>query len=109
MPALVSRPKSLRALAGLITIVAAGVSAACGTSTEPKKKDVTPATITAQSTDTVRATVGAVVSTPLTVTVKNTAGEPLDTTTVTFTVATGGGTLSATTVKTNASGQASTT
>jgi hypothetical protein len=101
MPA-ISRSKSLFAIA----IVA--LSAACGSSTEPKK-DVTPATITAQSTDTIRATVGAAVSTPLTVTVKNAAGEPIDTATVTFAVVTGGGTLSATTVKTNASGQASTT
>jgi len=109
MPALVSRPKSFRAFTHLLAIAAIGVSAACGSSTEPKKKDVTPATITAQSTDTIRAAVGAVVSTPLTVTVKNAAGEPIDTATVTFAVVTGAGTLSATSVKTNASGQASTT
>ena len=109
MPALVSRPKSFRAFTQLFAIATIGVSAACGSSTEPKKKDVTPATIAAQSTDTIRATVGAVVSTPLTVTIKNAAGEPIDTATVTFAVATGAGTLSATTVKTNASGQASTT
>ena len=48
-------------------------------------------------------------STPLTVTIKNAAGEPIDTATVTFAVVTGAGTLSATSVKTNASGQASTT
>jgi hypothetical protein len=98
----------MRAFRQLLAMAITGISAACGSSTEPKK-DVKPATITAQSTDTIRATVGAVVSAPLTVTIKNAAGEPIDTATVTFAVATGGGTLSATSAKTNASGQASTT
>ena len=109
MPALVSRMKSLRTLSRVLGIAAIGVLAACGSSTEPKKKDVVPATITPQSTDTIRATVGAVVTTPLTVTVKNAAGEAIDSATVTFAVATGGGSLSATSVITNANGQASTT
>jgi len=109
MPALVCRMKSLRTFARLSAIATIGALAACGSSTEPKKKDVVPATITAQTTDTVRATVGAVVTTPLTVTVKNAAGEAIDSATVVFAVATGGGSVSATSVITNASGQASTT
>jgi hypothetical protein len=55
IPVLVSRPKSFRAFTQLFAIATIGVSAACGSSTEPKKKDVTPATIAAQSTDTIRA------------------------------------------------------
>ena len=109
MPALFGRSKSLRAVTLVVAIPLIGALTACGSSTEPKKKDITPATVTAQSTDTIRATVGAVVSTPLSVTVKNAAGEPIDSATVLFAVATGGGSLSATSVTTNAAGQATTT
>ena len=107
MPALVRQTQFQRAFMVTFASFAALASlTACGSSTEPKK-DVTPATITAQATDTIRAAVGAAVSTPLTVTVKNAAGEPIDTATVTFAVVSGGGSLSATSVKTDATGQAS--
>src|SRR5689334_21013915 len=93
---------------GASLVAATMLLAACGSSSEPKK-DVTPATIVAQSTDTIRAAVGATVANPLTVIVKNKAGDPIDSATVTFAVASGGGTVSATSVKTDASGSASTT
>jgi hypothetical protein len=93
---------------GTSLVAAAFLLAACGSSSEPKK-DVTPATIVAQSTDTLRAAVGAAVPTPLTVVVKNKAGDPIDSAVVTFAVATGGGTVSASTARTDASGAASTT
>jgi hypothetical protein len=85
---------------------------ACGGTTEvaqPPAKDVTPASITAVSTDTVRGVVGAQGSLPLAVIVKNKAGEPLDTTTVTFAIVSGNGTVGSPSVKTNSTGQASTT
>jgi Bacterial Ig-like domain (group 2) len=81
-------------------------AAACG-STEPKI-DVTPATITGTPTDTIRATVGATVVTPLTVIVKNKAGSPIDSAVVTFAVTGGGGSMGATSVRTDATGQATT-
>ena len=79
---------------------------ACGT-TEPGV-DVTPATITATTTDTIHALAGAAVPT-LTVTVKNKAGNVVDSALVTFTVTAGGGSLSANSARTNSSGVASTT
>jgi Bacterial Ig-like domain (group 2) len=89
--------------------VAIAALAACGGTTEvAAKKDVIPFTISTTATDTLRAAVGSAVA-PITVTVVNKAGEPLDTTLVTFAVVSGGGTLSTPSVRTNASGQASTT
>jgi len=93
---------------GAILVATAATLAACGSSSEPKK-DVTPATIVAQSTDTIRAAVGANIPTPLTVIVKNKAGDPIDSALVTFAVASGGGTVSASSARTDASGSASTT
>jgi len=96
-----------------LTVAAAFASllSACGSSTEPKTppKDVTPATITAAVTDTIRGVVGTAASQQLIVTVKNKAGDPIDTATVTFAVTSGGGSVAAASVKTNASGQATTT
>jgi hypothetical protein len=86
--------------------------AACGGTTEvaaPPKKDLVPASITAVSTDTVRGVVGTQGSLPLAVIVKNAAGELLDTTLVTFAIATGNGAVGNPSVRTNATGQASTT
>lgn len=99
--------------ASVLGMVAAltAAAAACGGTTDPgtPAKDVTPATIAALSTDTLRGTVGSTASLPLTVTVKNAAGAPLDTTLVTFAVTSGNGSVANATVRTNASGQASTT
>jgi len=94
-----------------IAATAAAVLSACGGSTEPKTppKDVTPATITAAFTDTIRGVVGTAASQQLIVTVKNKAGDPIDTATVTFAVASGGGSITSTTAKTNATGQATAT
>jgi hypothetical protein len=102
----VSRRASVLGMVGALT-----VAAACGNTTDPgpAAKDITPATITALSADTLRGTVGSAASLPLTVTVKNAAGEPLDTVLVTFTVVTGNGSVANAAVRTNASGQASTT
>jgi protocatechuate 3,4-dioxygenase beta subunit len=82
--------------------------AACSDSSSPPK-DVTPATITASSTDTLHATVGTAVNTLLTVTVNNKAGVPIDSALVTFAVVTGGGQVSTANAVTNTAGQASTT
>jgi Big-like domain-containing protein len=90
----------------LPTIAALAFAAACG-STEPKV-DVTPATITGTPTDTIHATVGSTVVTPLTVVVKNKAGSPIDSALVTFAVTGGGGTVSAASVRTDVNGQATT-
>src|SRR5690242_16610315 len=92
-----SRTLTSRALLPALSLFA--VLGACG-STEPKV-DVTPATITATPTDTIRATVGSTVVTPLTVTVKNAAGAAIDSAVVTFAVTSGGGSMSATSVRTN--------
>lgn len=99
-----SRTMTSRALLPALSLFA--VLGACG-STEPKV-DKTPATITATPTDTIRATVGSTVVTPLTVTVKNAAGQPIDSAIVTFVVTSGGGSVSAASVATNATGQATT-
>ncbi len=88
----------------LPTIAALAFAAACG-STEPKF-DATPATITGTPTDTIRATVGSTVVTPLTVIVKNKAGSPIDSAIVTFAVTGGGGSVSVTTAHTDATGSA---
>ncbi len=113
------RPRSRRPARLVVTasFAAFAFAAACGGSTEPSNtggggnnpppKDVTPASITASSTDTLRGAAGAPLATPLTVTVKNKAGDPLDTILVTFAVASGGGSVGNLTVRTNASGQAS--
>ena len=97
-----SRMLTSRALLPALSLFA--VLSGCG-STEPKV-DITPATITATPTDTIRATVGSTVVTPLTVTVKNAAGSPIDSALVTFAVTSVGGSVSATSARTNASGQA---
>jgi hypothetical protein len=91
----------------LPTIAALAFAGACG-STEPKV-DVTPATITGTPTDTIRATVGSTVVTPLTVVVKNKAGSPIDSALVTFAITGGGGTVSSASVRTDVNGQAITT
>jgi adhesin/invasin len=90
----------------LPTIAALAFAGACG-STEPRV-DVTPATITGTPTDTIRATVGSTVVTPLTVVVKNKAGSPIDSAVVTFAVTGGGGSVSAASVRTDVTGQATT-
>lgn len=104
-----------RIVASSLVLAALTAAGACGGSTEPNgggppppPKDVTPASITASVTDTLRANVGSAVGQPLTVTVKNKAGDPLDTILVTFAVTSGGGSVSNLTVRTNSSGQAST-
>ncbi len=81
---------------------------ACSDSSSPPK-DITPATVTASATDTLRAAAGAPVSSALTVTVANKAGAPIDSALVTFAVASGGGHVSAANVTANSSGQATTT
>lgn len=85
--------------------------AACGGTAEivTPAKDLVPASVTAVSTDTLRGVVGAAASGPLSVIVKNKTGEALDTTLVTFAVVSGNGTVSSAAVRTNATGQASTT
>jgi len=93
---------------GVVSLLVAAAAWGCGGSTEPKK-DVIPATITASTTDTLRAAAGTTINTLLTVTVKNAAGQPIENTPVTFAVATGGGTLSGTAVQTDTAGNASTT
>lgn len=103
-PAERSRTLSRRALLPALSLFA--VIGGCG-STEPKV-DVTPATITGTPTDTIRATVGATVVTPLTVIVKNKATSPIDSTVVTFAVTAGGGSVSGTSVHTDVNGQATT-
>ncbi len=90
----------------LPTIAALAFAGACG-STEPRV-DVTPATITGTPTDTIHATVGSTVVTPLTVVVKNKAGSPIDSAVVTFAVTGGGGSVSAASVRTDVNGQATT-
>jgi hypothetical protein len=98
----------LRAPRGVALVAAAALLGACGSSSEPRK-DVTPASIVAQNTDTLRAAVGATIASPLSVIVKNKAGDPIDSAVVTFAIATGDGTLSATSARTDAAGVASTT
>src|SRR5581483_6235044 len=95
-----------RIVAPSLALAALIAAAACGGSTEPNgggnpppPKDVTPASVTASTTDTLRANVGSAVGTPLTVTVKNKAGDPLDTILVTFAVTSGGGSISNLTVR----------
>jgi hypothetical protein len=90
----------------LPSIAALAFATACG-STEPKI-DVTPATITGTPTDTIHATVGSTVVTPLTVIVKNKAGSPVDSAVVTFAVTGGGGSVAAASVRTDVSGTATT-
>src|ERR1700744_3452444 len=90
-----------------IGLLAASALWACS-STEPKR-DITPATLTASTTDTLRAPAGTAVNTLLSVTVKNAGGQPIDSALVTFAVTTGGGSLSGTNVFTDATGKASTT
>ncbi|MDB4874108.1 MAG: hypothetical protein JWM41_554 [Gemmatimonadetes bacterium] len=82
------------------------VLAACGDS--GPKKDITPATITPSTTDTLRATAGSAVNTVLTVTVKNAAGDPVDSALVTFAASAGGGAVSNPSSRTDATGKAST-
>jgi len=90
----------------LPTIAALAFAGACG-STEPRV-DATPATITGTPTDTIHATVGSTVVTPLAVVVKNKAGSPIDSAVVTFAVTGGGGSVSAASVRTDVNGQATT-
>lgn len=92
----------------LPAIAALAFAGACGSSTEPRV-DVTPATITGTPTDTIRATVGSTVVTPLTVVVKNQAGRSIDSAIVTFAVTSGGGSVSSTSVHTDTAGRATTT
>ncbi len=109
MPPALLRMTAVRATFAAFTAVAL---VGCGSSTEPSgppAADAIPASIAAVSTDTLRGQAGAQANGAIMVTVKNAAGNPVDTATVTFAIASGGGTLSATSVRTNASGQASTT
>jgi Big-like domain-containing protein len=100
-------PRQIRLVSVLGSLA---VLAACGGSdTSAPKKDVVPATLTAVSTDTIRGQVGGQGSVPLRVIVKNKAGEPIDSAVVTFAIATGNGTLGSPSVRTDATGQASTT
>ena len=90
----------------LPTIAALAFAGACG-STEPKstpRRRPSPA----RPTDTIHATVGSTVVTPLTVIVKNKAGSPIDSAVVTFAVTGGGGSVSAASVRTDVNGQATT-
>ena len=104
------RPVTWPLTAALVASLAA--LAACGSSTEvgaPPAKDVTPASITVITTDTIRGVVGTQGSLPLSVVVKNKAGDPLDTTLVTFAITSGNGTVGNPSVRTDATGQATTT
>jgi hypothetical protein len=93
------------ALATLATLAACGGDS--GTTAPPK--DITPATVTPVSTDTLRAGVGADVGSALTVTVANKAGDPIDSALVTFAVTAGGGHVSTANAYSNTLGQATTT
>jgi len=109
MPAMLRSTMSRRFII-LASLAASAVLGACGSS-EPKvpPKDVVPTTITPTSTDTLRGAVATQLAAPVAVTVKNKAGDPIDSAVVTFAVGSGGGTLGATSVRTDATGQASTT
>lgn len=93
-----------------VSFAASAGLAACGSS-EPKvpPKDVVPTTITPTSTDTLRGAVATQLAAPVVVTVKNKAGDPIDSAVVTFAVGSGGGTVGSASVRTDVSGQASTT
>jgi hypothetical protein len=95
-------------VARVATLGGFAILAACGGSSEPKI-DVTPATVTPTSSDTLRGAVGTQLATPISVIVKNKAGNPIDSAVVTFAVVTGAGSVGATSVRTDATGQASTT
>ena len=92
-------------------LTAAIALAACGgsTSEEPPKPDVTPASVVAPSTDTLRGPAGGATSTQATVLVKNKAGTVLPGIVVNFVPATGNGTVGTPTALTDASGLAKTT
>jgi hypothetical protein len=107
---LIVRSRFSRRLVVAATLGASATLAACGSS-EPKvpPKDVVPTTITPTSTDTLRGPVSTQLAAPVAVTVKNKAGDPIDSAIVTFAVGSGGGSVGATSVRTDASGQASTT
>jgi hypothetical protein len=108
MSEVVIRARLTRRAAFGATIAAFATLAACSDSSSPPR-DVTPATVTASTTDTLRAAAGTAVNTALTVTVTNKAGAPIDSAPVTFAVASGGGHVSSTNVTANSSGQATTT
>ena len=95
-------------LTTFLSIAAAATIVACGGSTEPKK-DVTPASITPSTTDTLRGQAASQLNTALTVTVKNAAGQPIDSALVTFAVASGGGTVAVPSVRTDSLGRATNT
>jgi hypothetical protein len=84
---------------------------ACGgsTSEEPPKPDVTPASVAATSTDTLRGPAGGNTATQATVLVKNKAGTALAGIVVTFTPAAGSGTAGTPAALTDATGLAKTT
>ena len=83
---------------------------ACGGSTEePPKPDVTPASVVAVSTDTLRGPAGGTTSTQATVLVKNKAGTVLGGIVVNFAPAAGNGTAGTPAALTDATGLAKTT
>ena len=100
-------PRAFR-VTTLLSIAAAATIVACGGSTEPKK-DVTPASITPSTTDTLRGQAASQLNTALTVTVKNAAGQPIDSALVTFAVVSGGGSVAAPSVRTDSLGRATNT
>jgi hypothetical protein len=94
-----------------LVFAAAVALSACGGSTgeEPPKPDVTPASVAATSTDTLRGPAGGNTATQATVLVKNKAGTALAGIVVTFTPGSGSGTVGTPTALTDATGQAKTT
>ncbi|HEY4215882.1 MAG TPA: Ig-like domain-containing protein [Gemmatimonadaceae bacterium] len=103
------RSRRTRSAAFGAALAALATFAACSDSSTSPPKDVTPATVTPSSTDTLRAGVGAPVGSILTVTVANAAGTPIDSALVTFAVASGGGQVTTANAYTSSAGQATTT
>lgn len=98
-----------RFLHAALTFGAAALFVACGSGTEPKRRDNVPATITSTTTGALTGVVGTQLNTTLSVVVKNAAGQGADSALVTFAVTSGGGSVSNTTVRTDTTGVAQTT
>lgn len=92
--------RSLRAMAGIVAMVAA---AACGAD-KTSAPDNTPATVTANGTFPTSAVIASPVNPPPSVVVKNSRGTPLPNVRVTFAVTAGGGQVDGASQLTDASG-----
>lgn len=99
----------LRSRPTLIVTAVVALSACGGSTEEPPKPDVTPASVVAVSTDTLRGPAGGATSASATVLVKNQAGTVLTGIVVNFAPAAGSGTAGTPAALTSASGLASTT